>query len=257
MRILNCDCLEYLNTTFCPYQMIFADPPDNIGLGYGAYKDEVPATQYYLMLESILSRAMQRSRVIWLSYYWRHDLEIKHRVRSLLYRSAWQAKTFIWRFTFGQHSKSDCGSGFRYLLRLSHPVWKPNVSGIKVPSVRQAIGDKRAAPGGRVPDDFWEYDADPIWDEFPRVVGNAKERREWHPTQHPEGLMERIIRLSTTSTNDRILDCFNGTGTTLRVAKRLGYHHATGIEIDPVYALRAADEMGIGVDDFGWDESAP
>jgi DNA modification methylase len=125
------------------------------------------------------------------------------------------------------------------------------VSGIKVPSTRQAIGDKRAAPGGKIPDDVWEWDAEGVWHEFPRVVGNAKERREWHPTQHPEGLMERIIRMSTNSESDRILDCFLGTGTTLRVAQRLGYNNATGIEIDPVYACRAAIELGVSVERFG------
>lgn len=250
MKIIQGDCLEYLNATVSAYHVIFADPPDNIGLKYGEYKDKIPDELYYLRLESIIHRAMQRCRVFWLSYYWRHDLEIKGRVRALLYRSAWQAKTFIWRYTFGQHGATDCGSGFRYLLRLSSPAWKPNVSNLRVPSIRQAIGDKRAAPGGRVPDDVWEWDAEGVWHEFPRVVGNAQERRTWHPTQHPEGLMERIIRLSTNSTEDRILDCFLGTGTTLRVARRLGYE-ATGIEIDPVYARRAADELAISVEEFG------
>jgi DNA modification methylase len=69
--------------------------------------------------------------------------------------------------------------------------------------------------------------------------------------------MERVIRMSTNSTDDPILDCFLGTGTTLRVAKRLGYQDATGIEIDPVYAMRAADEMGIGVDGLGGETETP
>jgi site-specific DNA-methyltransferase (adenine-specific) len=58
-----------------------------------------------------------------------------------------------------------------------------------------------------------------VWD-FPRVVGNAKERRAWHPTQHPEALVERAIKLSTRE-GDTVLDLFSGTGTAIRVCKRI------------------------------------
>ncbi|KKM18368.1 hypothetical protein LCGC14_1666330, partial [marine sediment metagenome] len=56
--------------------------------------------------------------------------------------------------------------------------------------------------------------------DFPRVVGNSRQRRPWHPTQLHEGLVERCIRMSTIK-GDRVLDPFAGTGTTLRVCKRL------------------------------------
>ena len=226
--IYNTDCVEFLRE--CDrYHMIFADPPDNLGLSYGVYRDKIPLSEYYSWLENIMHLGTAKCRVFWLSYYWRHDLEIKRRAWSI---KAWNAKTFIWRYTFGQHKDSDCGSGFRYLLRLSSPAWKPDTTGLRVASVRQAIGDKRADPRGRVPDDVW--DCDVIWDEFPRIVGNSGERRRWHPTQHPEALMERVVKLSG---EGKVLDCFAGTGTTLRVCKRLG-RECDGVEIDPEYVKR-------------------
>ena len=79
-------------------------------------------------------------------------------------------------------------------------------------------GDKRAR-GPRVPDDVWE---------FPRLVGNAGERIAGHPCQLPETLLERVIRCSSRP-NDVILDPTAGTGTTLRVAQRLGRRYV-GIE---------------------------
>lgn len=247
MIIINDDCRDYLqDCSPGQYDTIFADPPDNLDLNYGAYDDNIPLTYYYQgLIQPVLMESMRIAKVVWLSYYWRHDLEIKAMVHRLLrnYRPSWRCKTFIWRYTFGQHNTNDCGSGFRYLLRLSSSTWVPDTTGIRVSSERQAIGDKRADPRGRVPDDIWEFDADGIWTEFPRVVGNAEERREWLPTQHPEGLLERVFRLSGSK---RVLDCFLGTGTTMRVAKRLGVE-CDGCEIDPGYCRRIGNELGISV----------
>jgi len=248
MRIINDDFREYV-VDIDPgyYDTVFGDPPDNLGLKYDHYDDEVPLIYYYHgLITPFLMEGMRIAKVVWLSYYWRHDLEIKSIARNLLraFRPSWQAKTFIWRYTFGQHNSRDCGSGFRYLLRLSSPTWRPSVDSIYIQSERQAIGDKRADSRGRVPDDVWEFDTNGVWTEFPRVVGNSLERKEWHPTQHPEGLVERILRLSG---SEKVLDCFLGTGTTLRVAKRMGIE-ADGCEIDPDYCQRIANELGVNVE---------
>ena len=240
LRIIQGDCLDWLN--HCDrYDMIFADPPDNVGLAYGQYIDNVPLTQYYLFLETVIRRSLERCRVFWISYYWRHDLEIKYITRNIVKSKAWNAKTFIWRYTFGQYNHRDCGSGFRYLLRLSSPAWKPDTTGIRVQSTRQALGDLRANPEGKVPDDVWEFDADGVWN-YHRVTGNSEERRTWFPTQHPESLMERIVKLSGAKT---VLDCFSGTGTTLRTCKKLSVA-CDAVEIDKYYAERSANELNKG-----------
>lgn len=245
MKIINEDCRDVLRRLKPgDYDTIFADPPDGIGLKYGTYVDNITGNDYYYgLIYPVIMESLRVCKVMWLSYYWRHDLEIKSMVRDILrnHRPSWRCKTFIWRFTSGRYNQHDCGSGYRYLLRLSSPIWKPCVKGIRIQSVRQAIGDKRADPRGRVPDDVWEFDADGIWTEFPRVTGNSHERREWHPTQHPEGLVERILKLSGT---ERVLDCFLGTGTTMRVVKRLGIE-CDGCEIDVSYCKKISFDLGI------------
>jgi modification methylase len=55
-----------------------------------------------------------------------------------------------------------------------------------------------------------------------------------HPTQKPEALLARVL-LSSTKTDDVVLDPFFGTGTTGAVAKRLG-RRFIGIERDAAYA---------------------
>jgi hypothetical protein len=76
--------------------------------------------------------------------------------------------------------------------------------------------------------------------DYPRVTGNSKQRRNWHPTQLNEGLVERCIKLTTPATST-VLDPFGGTGTTLRVCKRLGIPCSL-IELDPSYCAKIAEE---------------
>lgn len=197
------DWLDMQNQSF---PLIIADPPDNLKLNYDGFDDNNP--HYYDWIDLLIRKTLRVADCFWLSYYWKHDLEIKHRVRNILKheRPSVKAKTFIWRFTFGQYTSKDCGSGFRYLLRFTKPTAKFRPDAIREPSARMLIGDSRAS-GPRVPDDVWE---------FPRVVGNAAERRTWHPTQHPESLYSRICSLHS-DRSDTVVDLFGGTGTLFRV----------------------------------------
>lgn len=62
-----------------------------------------------------------------------------------------------------------------------------------------------------------------------------------HPGTMPTELARRCIACSTTP-GDTVLDPFAGAGTTLYVAKELG-RKAIGIELNPDYALLAADRV--------------
>lgn len=202
--IFNGDCLTMLDE-IGRVETIIADPPDNLGLEYFGYLDSMPEKDYYEWLESVMIQAALQSNHFWLSYYWRHDLEISRFAKTIVSGQKKEWKKYIWRFTFGQHRESDCGSGYRIILRLSSG--SVSTDEIRVPSLRQTrYNDSRANPAGRVPDDVWE---------FPRVTGNSHERREWHPTQHPIAVYHRILRLSS-KPGDSVIDLFGGTGTLLR-----------------------------------------
>jgi site-specific DNA-methyltransferase (adenine-specific) len=69
-----------------------------------------------------------------------------------------------------------------------------------------------------------------IW-ELPNVKRNSKENLNY-PTQKPEALLERIIKLSA-NTGDIVFDPFCGSGTSFAVAKRLGMQFV-GIDINPI-----------------------
>lgn len=228
--IYNGDCIDMLDQLEKPVSLMFADPPDNLGLAYDQYKDHRP--DYYNWLELVIRKSLLKCKTFWLSYYWEHDLEIKARANYIVKRSAWDVKTFIWRYTFGQYQDKDFASGFRYLLRFTRPDSRMNANDVRVPSERMKMGDKRAA-GPRVPDDVWDM---AIMQDIPRVTGNLAERCPWHPTQHPEELYERILRFSS-NPGDVVVDLFGGTGTMQRVATRLA-RPALISEISPEYCQK-------------------
>ena len=230
-RIICGDCLEVL-PTLPRAKMIFADPPDNLGLKYNGFDDKIP--RYMEWLWKRLWKAWDYTTdILWLSYYHKYQPNILSWVGNY----DLPCRQFIWRFTFGQHRQKDCGNGYRPILRLMRPGARLYPDAIRVPSKRQTLyNDKRANPKGRVPDDVWE---------FPRVCGTFNERRKWHPNQHPEALIERIVKFST-APGDLVIDMFAGTGTVNRVCKRLG-RSCIGIEISPFYCEKIREEIGAAV----------
>ncbi|MDO8700653.1 MAG: site-specific DNA-methyltransferase, partial [Deltaproteobacteria bacterium] len=68
-----------------------------------------------------------------------------------------------------------------------------------------------------------EQEGEPVaslWDDIKRINMMADERTSY-PTQKPEGVIERIIKASS-SEGDVVLDCFGGSGTAAAVAEKLG-----------------------------------
>jgi len=234
IEIHNKDCLEYLKTTRREWTCIFADPPDNIGLKYNEYEDHMNHADYVTDLEAWLYAFVKKAQITWLSFNAKWWAEVGGICRQLSAETGGGLKhrLMIQTFTFGQHRHTDLGNNFRPLVRLMWKDAKLYPDAIRVESVRQKMGDKRADPRGRVPGDVFD---------FPRVVGNSKQRRAWHPTQLAEGLVERCIRLSTTD-GDTVLDPFAGTGTTGRVCQRLE-RDCTLLDIDEEYCLKMAQEL--------------
>ena len=226
--IIHAEALEWLRNCKDKYDMIFMDPPDNIGLKYDGVDDK--RSDYYDWLEHLILKSIFLAPIVWVSYYHKHDLKVKAMVNWIIdtIKPSWEARTFIWRFTFGQYRVTDCANGYRPILRLSRPGVKWNFNDVRVPSARMVLGDPRAK-GPRVPDDVFE---------FPRIVGNSPERRAWIPTQHPEALLERIVKMSGSG---KVLELFSGSGTMIRVCKRLGVDLDT-VELSKEYCKKLKEE---------------
>lgn len=226
-RLINADCLDWLHEREASEQFdtVFADPPDDIGLKYDGFEDKFD--DYYGWCKAVLSYLLDVSPVVWWSFNAIHTIPMAGVVAML----PCAVKPCVQTFTFGQNRRLDLGNGHRPLWRLSRSEMKLYPDQIRVPSWRQLNGDMRADPRGCVPLDVFD---------FPRVTGNSKQRRRHHPTQLHEGLVERCLKL-TTREGDRVLDCFGGTGTTLRVCKSIG-RQCTLIEKSKTYSDKIFEE---------------
>ena len=101
-KLIHGDCigvLRVLDETIC----IFADPPDNIGLGYNEFKDSRPDDAYVAWLDECLRLFIQKARIVWVSYNAKWSFAMGMIVHDLLREHKWlEAKPCVQTFTFGQ-----------------------------------------------------------------------------------------------------------------------------------------------------------
>jgi len=164
--------------------LIIADPPDNIGLKYDGFSDEISTKQYtHSLAVWIYKMAHTTDGPIFLTFNEKWTRIVENAIGSI---GVPLIQRLQWYYTFGQDqtSRGKYGLCHRPIYWLNSDYVQPEE--IKIPSARQTkYNDKRAAKGGKMPANVWE---------FPRVCGTFKERRAWTPTQMPEALVERIIK---------------------------------------------------------------
>jgi hypothetical protein len=209
------DALEWLRSTETNTgcRMMFADPPDGIGMKYNGFKDKIDPLDYEAMLYKVLKYGARTSDFIWLSINTRYTAMIGHVTWEFLkFQQDWEFKPCVQTFTFGQHNHRDLGNNHRLLYRYQRTGAVLYPDAVRVPSWRQLNGDKRADDRGRVPGDVFD---------FPRVTGNSHQRRNFSPTQLHEDLYRRCIKLCC-ARGDTVVDLFAGSGTLGRVADDCG-----------------------------------
>ena len=247
MKTLHCtSCLLWLAKNNKTWDTIFADPPDNIDLKYSLYGDRIPDEEYVYLLRQWLFAFIQNARCVWSSFNVKWWVEVARIITDLkqMFGGTVKIKFCVQIYTFGQHNQHDFGTNHRPILRITRKGAPLYPDAIRVQSQRQINGDKRANPAGRVPGDVFD---------FPRVTGNSKQRRRWHPTQLHEGLVERCIKM-TTLPGEQVLDPFGGTGTTLRVCKRIS-RECTLLEVDSFYCEQIAKENALSkISENTWSE---
>ncbi|MDR1964585.1 MAG: site-specific DNA-methyltransferase [Planctomycetaceae bacterium] len=245
--IYNCDCIEGMRRLPSgSVDLVFADPPFNIGYDYDVYRDKLTDEDYWNWSKrwmAEVNRILKPDGTFWLAIGDEHAAELKvaaTREIGFICRS-W----VIWYYTFGVNCKHKFTRSHAHLFHFvkNADQFTFNEEAIRIPSARQLVyNDKRANPKGRLPDDTWilrpqeleqEFGADKDTWFVSRVCGTFKERTGWHGCQMPEAILERIITVSSSS-NEKILDPFLGSGTTVVVAKKLG-RQFLGFELSKEY----------------------
>lgn len=234
--------------------LVFADPPFNIGYQYDVYDDEKEAEAYLNWTRrwgAEVVRLLKPSGTFWLAIgdEFAAELKLIFQRELHLYCRSW----VIWYYTFGVNCKRKFNRSHAHLFHFvkDREQFTFNVESVRVPSARQLVyADSRANPSGRMPDDTWILrpqdlpDGFPLEDDtwyYPRVCGTFKERAGWHGCQMPEQLLGRIIKASS-NPGDLVLDPFAGSGTTLAAAKKLG-RRWLGFELSRSYASRVRTRL--------------
>ncbi len=231
--IVQGDCVELLSPLQEPVaDLIFADPPFNIGYKYDVYEDRKAYDEYYAWTKkwmgACVRKALKPTGSFWVAIGDEYAAEVKTIGDSLdLHLRNW----IVWHYTFGQNTKRKFARSHAHIF---YWVKDPkrftfNDMAVRIPSARQTTyADKRAHPHGKLPDDVWS---------FSRLCGTFKERVQWHPCQMPEKVLERIV-LAASDPGDVVLDPFSGSGTTCVVAARLARQYV-GIDLSERYVAES------------------
>jgi len=243
--------------------LVFADPPFNIGYLYHGYDDSLK-TEDYLKFSQDWMSAVHRALKPTGSFYlaigdeYAADLCVIARRQVGFHLRNW----IIWHYTFGQQPKAKFARSHTHILYFTKDPkeFTFNADAIRVPSARQTTyADARANPKGKLPDDVWflrpqeaEPDFfDPTADTWyvSRVCGTFKEREGWHGCQMPIAVLDRIIK-SSSNPGDIVLDPFNGSGTTVVSAALLGRKYV-GIDQSEAYVRYARKRLAHALESQG------
>jgi site-specific DNA-methyltransferase (adenine-specific) len=245
-KIIIGDAIEALSDSIdnSSVDLIFIDPPYNIGKNFSGLRDKWKSDDEYLQwsykwLDLCIEKLKPSGSLYVMTstqnmpYF---DIFIRRKMH-ILARIAWYYDSS------GVQAKKFYGSLYEPILFCVKDKnnYVFNAEDIlveaKTGAVRKLIDYRKATPtvynSKKVPGNVWD---------IPRVRYRMDEY-ENHPTQKPIKLLERIIKASSNE-GDIVLDPFSGTFTTSFVAKQLN-RHSIGVEIQKEYAKIGLRRLGI------------
>ncbi|MBS0209304.1 MAG: site-specific DNA-methyltransferase [Planctomycetes bacterium] len=245
------DCIEQMRSLpKGSVDLVFADPPFNIGYDYDVYRDDRECGEYLKWSKKWIAavhRVVKDTGAFWLAIGDEYAAELK----IISQEAGFTCRSWvIWYYTFGVNCKTKFSRSHAHLFYFVKDAksftFRAEDLDNRIPSARQLVyADNRANPTGRLPDDTWVLRPQDMADcftpgedtwYFPRVAGTFKERAGFHGCQMPEQLLGRIIRLCSNE-GELVLDPFSGSATTVAVAKKLGRKYL-GFDLSSEYVAR-------------------
>jgi len=214
--------------------LIFADPPYNIGKNFNGHKDKWATDEDYLnWCYKWLDLCVQKLKPNG-SFYVMTATQFMPYFDIFLRKKLDILSRLVWYYdSSGVQAKKYYGSMYEPILfcvkdKNNYTFNTDNILvEAKTGAKRKLIDYRKSIPtvynSKKVPGNVWE---------FARVRYRMDEY-ENHPTQKPIALLERIIKASSNK-GDLVLDPFSGTFTTCFIAKELG-RNSIGIELQDAY----------------------
>ena len=211
--------------------LVVADPPYNLGKDYGNNHDIKGFDEYLCFSRTWLTEAHRILKPTGTLYVFMGFRFISYLYDILdrelrMYFNSW----IVWHYTQGiGKTKGFSPRHDDILMFTKTKKAKFNLDNVRVP---QKYYRERNNMRGANPGDVWEFSH----------VHYCNGNRQNHPTQKPEGLVERMV-LASSDEGDLVVDPFLGSGTTLRVCQQID-RRAIGIEINPSYVAMTKDRLG-------------
>jgi len=238
IRIITGDAVEEMRKlNASSVNLVIADPPYNLGKDYGNNHDIKGFEEYLAFSRDWLREA---HRVLTLSgtlYVFMGFRFISYLYDILdgelqLFFNSW----IVWHYTQGMGKTKGFSPRHDDILMFTKSQMAIfNLDAVRVP---QKYYRDRNNMRGANPGDVWEFSH----------VHYCNGNRQNHPTQKPEGLIERMV-LASSDEGDLVVDPFAGSGTTLRVCQQLN-RRAIGIDINPDYVAMTKDRLGAAFSGF-------
>ncbi len=216
-------------------QLIFADPPYNIGIEYGDHyddsKDDVVFLKWCKAWLNSCHNVLADNGSLWLLVNYKWAWMLCYEACKLGFNLH---RWLTWYESFGQNSAHEFNYTSRPLLWLTKDkedfIFNSDACEIRRESDRQAIyNDKRANPDGKIWDDVWG-----VKPPIPRLTGTCAERMPLFPTQLPLALLRPIVACAS-NPGELVVDPFSGSGTTGHACIELG-RRFVGIELSEQFA---------------------
>ena len=235
--------------------LAYLDPPFFSGRNYSAeskidkgeireFTDTFKTLNDYLKFLHVrlieIKRVLKSTGTVYVHADWHAIFEIKCFIMDKIYGRDNFRNHIVWCYKGNSTATKYFARKHDDILFYSkRDTYTFNIDDVRIPYTNEVNGstavrgDKKydwvPNPLGKVPEDYWE---------IPFLMGGSKEYLDY-PTQKPEALLERIVKVSSNS-GDTVLDIFGGSGTTAAVCKKFGRKFITcDKSVDAINIIKA------------------
>ena len=231
--IYNIDCLSWLKKyKDSNIDLTFLDPPFNQGKEYRYFNDNLSENEYWQFMSSVLKEIYRISKKGAGIYFMQREKNTQFVLENLR-KTGWVFHNLIiWK---KKTSAVPCKNKFSK----SYQIIAYAIKGEKANTFNKLRISPPLPPNYKYERENGLYLTD-IWDDIRELTSGyfaseeairEKDNTRFHKQQTPIALLLRLL-LSSSKTDNLILDPFAGTGTTLITAHQLN-RKSIGLEIDP------------------------